>query len=132
MHFVQSYTYYSTDGSPWGASLISMISNPTVSYDTITNDSKGDSSAGTVTHIGDYVQAINLDPYDVSLSTNYKCTLLKEINANWDDGPSDSAASVPALTHVASTYDDVPSTSDDRCFYDALDTEQVKAMLSEC
>jgi hypothetical protein len=97
---------------PADAPLVSMISHPNVSHDTIAKYSNDDSSTDTVTRMVDYVQTIHLDPYDVLLGMDYNSNLLKEINANWDGGPLDSPAPVPTLTHVTSTSDAVPSPSD--------------------
>jgi hypothetical protein len=116
---------------PVGAPLISMNNHPTVSHDNIANDCNDESSTGTVTHMVHYVQAIHVDPYDVSIVTDYNRALLEEINGNWDDGPSDPPARVPALTHISFNYNDAPPIYDYGCFYDALGTAQVKSMLVE-
>jgi hypothetical protein len=108
-----------------------MICHPTVTHINIANDSHDDSSTGTVNHMVDYAQVIHLNHYNVSLGTNYNRTLLKEINANCDGAPSDSPAPLPALAHVAYSFSTAPAASDEGCFYDDMDTKQVKAMPTD-
>jgi hypothetical protein len=70
----------------------------------------------------DHVQAIYLDPFDVSLGTIYNRSLLDEINANWDLAPLANTASPPGT---------VPTEPDGVLFYDAQDTVQVKDMPTD-
>jgi hypothetical protein len=56
--------------------MISMIHNSMVAHETIDNESPGDSSTSTADCMVGYVQAMHLDPFNVSLGTNYNRTLL--------------------------------------------------------
>jgi hypothetical protein len=70
----------------------------------------------------DHVQAIHLDPFDVSLGTIYNRSLLDEINANWDPAP---------VANTASPSGTVPIEPDGVLFYEAQDTVQVKDMPTD-
>jgi hypothetical protein len=87
--------------APASVPTISMVCHPIVVHDTVANDSHDDSSTGSMDHIVDYVQAIHLNPFDVSLGINYNSTLLEKVNVNWDDEPADPT---------------VPAETDDSCF----------------
>jgi hypothetical protein len=88
---VRQVTAWSTppDDAPASVPTIPMVCNPTVAHDTVANDSHDDSSTGSMDHIVDYVQVIQLNPFDISLGINYNRTLFEEVNVNWDDEPAD-------------------------------------------
>jgi hypothetical protein len=101
---------------------VSMMENQSVVHVTLANESLDDESIETVDQMVDHVQAINLDPFYVSLGTIYNRSFLDEINTNWD----------PAHTAItASPSGTVPTEPDGVLFYDAQDTVEVKDMPTD-
>jgi hypothetical protein len=99
-----------------------MMEHPSVAHVTLANKSLDDETTETVDRMVVHVQAIHLDPFDVSLGTIYNRSLLDKINANWDPAPTVNTAS-PSGT--------VPTEPDGVLFYDAQDTVQVKDMPTD-
>jgi hypothetical protein len=101
---------------------VSMMEHPSVVHVTLDNESLDDESTETVYRMVDHMQAIHLDPFDVSLGTIYNHSLLDDINANWDLAP---------LANTASPSGRVPTEPDGLLFYNAQDNVQVKDMLTD-
>jgi hypothetical protein len=101
---------------------VSMMEHPSVAHVTLANESLDDESTETIDRMVDHVQAVHLDPFDVSLGTIYNRSLLDEINANCDPAP---------MANTASPSGTVPTEPDGVLFYDAQDTVQVKDMPTD-